>query len=189
MALRSSAALVLLLTATLARPAASQSGAEEGTVPSWMRGVTLGVNLNASTVRIGGPSVDNHRTGGGLGLTLGYGVSDRVSLLLRGNVAYQHAQYDLGARYSFGNGLSRFRPYVEGAVTHTLSREMGYGVRGPALTGGAGVDLFLNGKLSLDAGVSLSRGRFRAQPGVPDHAGAGETFRAGRFTLGLKLRQ
>ena len=184
MQLRSFVAVLLVLTASAAGSAAAQSG---GVGVSSVRGITLGVGVAASGIDAEGAHFDPHN-GGGLSVTLGYGVGEAVTLFARGSAAYQHAHYDAGARYSFGGTQFRLRPYVEGAFTYTASRERTLDVRGPALTAGAGLEYFLARHVSLDAGFSYVQGRYTAGEGTREIPDLGEAFRSGRFTVGLKLR-
>ena len=180
----------ILLVAVVLVPAAFAAGsahAQAGSVPaqSGPRGPVLGLDFNGSALGIPGGTAGTPR-GAGLGLSLGYGVSERVSLFARANVAYRIGHLDVGARYSFGGAAARLRPYVEGAFTRMgtsafagpldePSRSHGYGA-----TGGAGVEYFVSRHVAIDMGLSHSRGRFTA--GALD----GDRFASTRLNLGVK---
>jgi opacity protein-like surface antigen len=185
MNLRSLVAVTVVLSASTAGSVAAQS--PSGTGLASVRGLSLGVSATASGIDADGHQFGPHN-GGGLSVALGYGATDAVTLFVRGTIAYQHAHYDAGARYSFGTPLSRVRPYLEGALTYTGSRERGLAVRGPALTAGAGLEYFLTRNLSLDAGFSYVQGRYTAGEGTREIPELGDDFRSGRFSVGLKVR-
>ena len=185
MKLRSFVAVALVVTASTAGSAAAQSSSGVGI--SSVRGITLGVSATASGIDTDGYQFHPHN-GGGLSVTLGYGVGDAVSLFVRGTTAYQHAHYDAGARYSFGAQSPRLRPYLEGAFTYTASQERNFDLRGPALTAGAGLEYFLSRSVSLDAGFSYVQGRYTAGEGTREIHDLQGSFRSGRFSVGLKLR-
>jgi opacity protein-like surface antigen len=180
----SSVALALVSAALAAGPARAQAGSPP--VQSGTRGLTVGLDLNGSAIASDGSASGTPR-GAGLGLSLGYGVSDAVSIFVRTDYAYRVAHVDLGARYSFGGSASRLRPYVEGAFTRTgttalaapldshATQSNGYG-----FTGGAGVAYFVSRRVALDLGVSHSRGRFTA--GALD----GRDFASTRLNIGVK---
>jgi opacity protein-like surface antigen len=182
----SSVSLALVSAALAAGPAGAQLHWPEAR--SGTRGLTVGLDLNGSAIETNGSTAGTPR-GAGFGLSLGYGVSERVSLFARADYAYQIAHVDVGARYSFGGTSSRLRPYVEGALTRTgtsafvapleegLSRSHGYG-----LTGGAGVEYFVSSRVALDLGVSHSRGRLTAG------TFKGDDFASTRLNVGFKWR-
>jgi opacity protein-like surface antigen len=182
---RISLVAVALASAALA---AGSAGAQVGSPPvqSGTRGFTLGLDLNGSAIERGTSAWPR---GAGLGLSLGYGVSERVSLFTRANLAYRMAHVDVGARFTFGGTESRLRPYVEGAFTRSATsafvsptgegpaRSHGYG-----LTGGAGMEYFVSRRVAIDVGASYSRGEFTAG------TFKGENFGSTRLNLGIKWR-
>ncbi|MFL5384712.1 MAG: hypothetical protein ACJ8GN_19485 [Longimicrobiaceae bacterium] len=175
---------VALVPAALA---AGSAQAQTSATParSGTRGPVLGFDLNGSALDV--PSSLTGAPGGaGLGLSLGYGVSDRVSLFTRAGVGYRIGYVDVGARYSFGGAEARLRPYLDGALTRTgtsafagpfyePAHSRGYGV-----TGGAGVEYFVIRHVALDVGLSHSRGQFTS--GTFD----GDRFSSTRLNLGVK---
>ena len=128
MKLRSLVAVALVLTGSSVGSAAAQSSQGQGVGLSSVRGLSLGVSAAASGIDADGFHTAAHN-GGGLSVALGYGISDAMSLFVRGTTSYQHAHYDAGARYSLGGSRSRLRPYVEGAFTYTRGIEHAAGLR------------------------------------------------------------
>jgi opacity protein-like surface antigen len=176
--------LALASTALAAGSAGAQAGAPE--IRSGTRGLMVGLDLNGSAIASNGSASGTPR-GAGLGLSLGYGVSDAVSIFARADVAYRVAHVDVGARYSFAGPASRLRPYVEGAITRTGTSALAAPLDGHAttsqgygFTGGAGVAYFVTRRAALDLGVSHSRGRFTA--GALD----GRDFASTRLNIGVK---
>lgn len=165
------------------------------------RGFTLGFQLNGNALT-NDPSDVVKESGAGGGLSLGYGVSDRATLFLRGNVAYEMAQADLGMRYRLGSPGSALRPYAEVAVSRVGTMTGGAAfaepgdnfvgrlrVSGPAITAGAGVEYFFTRSLALDAGVSYSRGRFtHGSLGGHDVKIDRENFSTRRLNIGFTWR-
>lgn len=181
---RSMVALAALAAALAAAPAAAQEapGAPPLSEQSGLRGLLLGFNLNGGVEGTGLPS--GSRTAAGVGVTLGYGVSDALTLFTRGNYAYGSTSVDVGARYSFGGASGTLRPYVEGAFTGMGALRDGARFSGTALTGGAGVEYFLSPGLAVDAGISYSRGEWER---AIEH-GAGTALGVSRLNLGVRWR-
>jgi opacity protein-like surface antigen len=182
---RSLVALALLAGAYPACAAAQAPGASEDR--SDLRGLSLGLSLNGSATHSDAGAF-RRQSAGGLGLTLGYGATDALTLFLRGDYTYRATYLDLGARYSFGASSSALRPYVEVAATGMGSSGAGLRSTGAALTGGVGLEYFVSRNLALDVGVGYSRGRWLG----PEHAsapgGGGRDFGSPRLDLGLKWR-
>lgn len=180
---RSTVALAVLAAALSAGSAAAQEApAAPPAAQSDLRGFMLGVNFNGGVV---GNSIGTERTAsGGLGVTLGYGLNDRVTLFTRGDYAYRASYLDVGARYSFGGASGALRPYVEGALSAVGRVRDGVGVGGAALTGGAGLEYFLAPGLALDAGMSYSRGEWARDVGL----GGGRQYASSRLELGVRWR-
>ncbi len=141
------------------------------------QGFSVGINLLGSSDPLGGL---NHVPGLGLGVTAAYGVSNHVSVFARGDVAYQTANVEAGARYSFRSPEARLRPYVEGALTRTGVLFEGARLSGTGLTAGAGVQYFVRRNLALDVGLVHSEGRFTN--GVLD----GHGFSTTRLNVGFR---
>jgi len=170
-------AFTLLSVAVSIRPAAAQSET---------RGLTVGVEGGVSALT-SGLDRSGQTAGGSLGVTLGYGVSDAVSLFARATTGYEHALYDVGARVSLGTRASSLRPYFEGALTHSRSTDALIRARGPGLTAAAGVEYFLNPKVSLDAGLAYSTGRLTRADSMGTGI-RGDGFQSARLKIGVRLR-
>jgi hypothetical protein len=135
-------------------------------------GFNLGAFVNAAGIQVEDSDAEN---GVGLGLHLGYGFSQNVSIFARVNVTsigsdeladnYNLAHVDLGARYSFGQPSATLRPYLAGALSgHAVSFDLGSSgtldARGPGLTASGGLEYFLSRTVALEAGLSVSVGKF-----------------------------
>lgn len=181
---RSMATLAILASAFSAASAAAQEAQPAPpAAQSDLRGFMLGVNVNGGVV--GSRYGTERRTGSaGFGVTLGYGLNDRVTLFTRGDYAYRASYLDVGARYSFGEASGALRPYVEGALSAVGSLRGGARVGGAALTGGAGLEYFVTPNLALDAGMKYSRGEW-----APDvELGGGRQYASSRLNLGVRWR-
>lgn len=160
------------------------------------RGLSVGLHLNGGAIA----SDRNDAAGAGGGLTLGYGVNDRLTLFLRGDVGYEMSQVDLGTRYRLGTPGSALRPYAEVAVsrvgTGMVRSDVGgepFGDRlrvgGPALSAGAGVEYFFSRKLAVDVGLSHTRGRFTQGTLRDDEIQSGRPgFSTTRLNVGFTWR-
>ncbi|HEY7770141.1 outer membrane beta-barrel protein, partial [Longimicrobium sp.] len=119
----------------------------------------------------------------GAGVKLGFGVSDQVTIFVRGDFAsvsyakevaeldadpYTLASIDLAGRYSFGAGPVPLRPYAElglsGTAIHdklNIEDDIYYDATysGAGLLVGFGLEYFLNRNVALDAGLLLGKGR------------------------------
>jgi len=181
---RSTVALALVAAALTAGSAAAQEApAAPPAARSDLRGFMLGVSFNGGVV---GSRFDTERrtASAGFGVTLGYGLNDRVTLFTRGDYAYRASYFDVGARYSFGGASGALRPYVEGALSAVGSLRGGASVGGAALTGGAGLEYFVTPNLALDAGMRYSRGEW-----APDvELGGGRQYASSRLGLGVRWR-
>lgn len=195
---RSKAALALLASAISAGSAAAQSvPAEAPASRSDLRGFMLGANFNGGVVGRG--LQGRNTTSAGFGVTLGFGVSDRVTLFTRGDYAYRASYLDVGARYSFGGGSSALRPYVEAALTGAATglrtgafgepaAERGIRSTAAALTAGAGLEYFVAPNLAIDLGLGYSKGRWiHTEPGEA-RIGASGDFSTPRLNIGVRWR-
>lgn len=123
-------------------------------------------------------------TGGGIGLSVGYGFTPRTSVFVGVDVAGMTSDtrfdgfgeeqtsdlthWDVGVRYSFDAPGRRFVPYLSAALTQrTNSGEFCDGFTcydiessGSGFSGGVGLQLFFIESLALDAGWLLSFGSF-----------------------------
>lgn len=172
--MRHSLVVLALGTAALAaNPAAAQArgpDADDG------RGLVVGVNVNATRV-----SSVGHDTGGGVGFTLGYGLTPALSLFARGGTAYRSSQLDVGARYSFGAASDRVRPYFEGALSRVGHLQTADRVAGYGMTGATGIELRMARGVALDLGVSSTYGQFDGPLAPAD-------FTSSRVNLGVRWR-
>ena len=164
--------VVTMAAATALLGAASGVSAQER---SSTRGVLLGAHLSATALQLDEDGAGDAERGGGLGITLGYGFTDRFSLLLRlagANISYAGdadgsyglGDVDLGGRYSFGSTAAALRPYAElgvsaTAVTDTFEGEDVTFSGGGVFVGG-GLEYFFTRKVALDAGLVLGKGKF-----------------------------
>jgi opacity protein-like surface antigen len=171
-------------------PAAAQAG--PGADPPDTRGLSVGVHLNRTAVNFQFDSDDVPGAGGGV--TVGYGLTNRLSAFARASTGYQSTQVDLGARYRFGSPNGVLRPYVEGAMTRIGASREGSGFTeagsawGTGATVGAGVEYFVSRNLAIDAGVVHTRGRF-SEGTIPEgRFGVSEKFISNRIQLGVTWR-
>lgn len=185
-------AATLVFAAVSAGPAAAQLGSGAGTVRSDTRGLGVGVQLNGTG--ISSQADDSRVSGGGLGLTVSYGMSDAVSAFARASYGYRSSQVDVGARYRFGSQAAALRPYVEGAVTRLGAirpaqegGEQSLGSWGMGMTVGAGVEYYFSPRVALDVGLAHSRGRF-SDPVVLDEGAFRDSFSSTRVQVGMTWR-
>lgn len=195
---RSTLALVLFAGALSTGSAAAQSIPEDAPGSrSDLRGFMLGGSFSGG---VAGMGLQGEKTNSvGFGVTLGFGVSERVTLFTRGDYAYRATYLDVGARYSFGGASSALRPYVEGALTGAATglRTGTFGepaedrrIRSTAaaLTAGAGVEYFLAPNLALDLGLGYSKGRWiHTGPGEARIGESGD-FGTPRLNIGIRWR-
>jgi opacity protein-like surface antigen len=192
MKIRLFVAVALVASSFSAVPTAGQL---DGADSSGGRGFTLGVSLSGSQIAsdaVANPTAPR----GGLGLTVGYGINERVSTFVRGISGYQSTQVDLGVRYRFGGASQRLRPYVEGAMTAIgATGRVPFEARdeapsrstrstGTGFTAGAGVEWFVGPRLGVDLGVTHSLGRF----GHPVDTPYDRTFSSTRLHVGFTWR-
>ena len=88
------------------------------------KGFSLGFHLGAAAWTLNEYKVDAE-SGGGAGLTLGYGVNQSITIFVNIDGAsiqpdtggnYGLAHFDLGAQFNFGSRRQAFRPYIEAAL-------------------------------------------------------------------------
>ena len=115
-------------------------------------------------------------SGGGFGLSIGYGLSRGAAFFLTIDAAkidiqdpelqgnYTLAFGDLGARFNFLDETEKAIPYVQAAFTARVAQTTIEGIdiqlSGPAFTAGAGLNYYLQPNLAFDVGLSYSLGRF-----------------------------
>jgi opacity protein-like surface antigen len=184
-------AATIACVALSAVPAAAQTGSVADQPDT--RGLSIGVHLNRTAVNFQYQSSGDVLGAGG-GVTVGYGLTNRLSAFARGNMGYQSTQVDLGARYRFGSPTGVLRPYVEAAVTRVGASRGGSGFEaresawGTGATIGAGVEYFVSRNLAIDAGVVHTRGRFSEGTILDGGSGVSEKFISNRLQLGVTWR-
>lgn len=192
--------LALLACICAAAPAAAQDDAAPRSKTS---GFTAGLHLNGSAIQLdGGEEAEN---GGGMGLALGYGVSNKVTIFARVDgaaVEYEDgdgetftlAHLDLGGRYSFGSASAALRPFVElslqGAGISDEFEGSEVTVSGGAFGFGGGLEYFFSRSLALDVGLAISKGEFTTATVDGDEVDLDdldieEGFTTSRFNVGL----
>ena len=182
-------AATLACVSLSAAPAAAQ--ATSGADRTDTRGPSVGVHLDRTAVNF---QFDGSRDvlGASGGVTLGYGVTNGLSVFARANTGYRNTQVDLGARLRLGSLNGVLRPYVEAATSRVGSdrnaAEMNADVWGTGTTVGAGVEYFLSRHVALDGGVVHTRGRFSDRPINEGGTGVSEKFISNRLQLGVTWR-
>ncbi len=175
----------LFILLFLASPVAVQ--AQDAPVAPAIQSHTSGLFLHARTgghgMAFDGPA---DAEGGGLGLRVGYGFSDRFTVYLgvegagfdggRGfeglgeDEEYGAVYVELGSRYHFRRG-KRLVPYADAALAVV---GLGYNGTGPfagedvtyggaGLSMGGGVLYFFTPKIALDSGIAFTPGSLREQ--------------------------
>lgn len=147
---------------------------------STTRGLTIGLHASGASLVV--ESDDRENAGGG-GLTVGYGINRRITLFAQADGAefdnpstgavqgtWAMGHFDLGVRFNFANSLSRFVPFLQGAigaravsvtnpiVNNQAVREVT--LSGAALTLGGGVDIYFGESFALDLQLLWSGGEF-----------------------------
>lgn len=173
----------LSLFAVAAALCATEAAAQSGPLRSDTRGFSAGVNLTGSRA---GSDAPGGTASSGLGVSLGYGVSDALTLFGRSDYGYRRSQFDVGGRYSFGAPTSALRPYAEAALTGTRTNASDFRATGFGATASIGAEYFITPRLSLDAAVGYTAGRHTSI----DFAAAGldtdRSFAAPRVNLGFR---
>jgi hypothetical protein len=165
----------LFLFATLAAaPAAAQQR-------SSVRGLQVGAHLSGVGIELAADPDDEEDTGGGVGIRVGWGVSEVVVLYAQldgadvdgdddalgagGGDTFSLAHLDLGARFHFGAGRRRLVPYLDAAVGGALLRDDtdagDVTLSGTVVSFGGGVQYFVSRALALDGSVKLSVGELK----------------------------
>lgn len=122
-----------------------------------------------------------------MGLAIGYGVNDKLSVFARTNYAYRSGHLDAGVRYSFGSPRTALRPYAELAATRVgTAPAEGFRSSGYGATAGVGVEYFLNRKLALDVGIVHSEGRYTSRELEGRPVDGTSRFTSSRLNVGLK---
>lgn len=150
--------------------------------------------------------------GGGLGLALGYGFTDRVALYLNVDAAaiqydedddhietteddYAAVTADLGVRMNFGNEGMKLRPYINAAISGVVLGEeyelagetVESALAGGGLTVGGGLQYFFSPSLALDLGLQATQGAFTeiAVDDEEEELDEGIAFTTSRIQLGV----
>ncbi len=186
--------------------AVSSTSAQER---SSTRGIVLGAHVNASAVQLDEEDGGEAERGVGAGLKIGYGVSDRLALFVRGDVAniayagddegsFVLGNVDLGGRFSFGTSAAELRPYAELGLSGTaVSDEVAADnetvdvvLSGAGLLLGGGVEYFFSRRSALDVGLGLGKGRLTSAEVNGETAEEFEDldFTTIRLNLGITLR-
>lgn len=166
------------------------------------------LNLHLAGTSIGGTVEDAEiESGGGLGLALGYGFNERVTLYANIDGAqmeyengedddlddgkYALATVDLGLRFNFGNESQKLRPFFNAAITGVGLGDEAEGIElligGAGFTLGGGVQYFFTRSLALDAGLNVTTGSFTTYEvdGEEENLEEGVGFNHGRLQLGV----
>ncbi|HEX8318766.1 outer membrane beta-barrel protein [Longimicrobium sp.] len=181
--------LVSLAVLSIALSAQSASAQLSSNPPARSdgRGFSLGMTLSGSRLS---SAVEQGATPtrSGLGLTLRYGVSEKVSAFLRYDYGYQHGQTALGARYTFGDASQRLRPYVEAAASRGVMVDGDRHGVGAGIVAGAGLEYSLSRRVALDVGLSHSAGRFSRMVAPHQDLGRGNGYSSTGLNVGFRLR-
>jgi hypothetical protein len=161
---RTLAALAALSLALACLPAAAQAQRSD------TRGFSLGANLAGAALQF--EDQTDPDSGSGIGLRVGYGVTQRFELFAdlsgsafevpAGLTNYALGQIDLGARYNFRGAAAAARPYVSLAwatrVVVLENEEEMLEFASSGLSAGVGLRYFLSRRFALDAGLSVAGG-------------------------------
>jgi hypothetical protein len=115
-------------------------------------------------------------SGGGGGVSLGYGFSRNVAAFFTADVAsidindseiegtYTLANVDFGLRFNLTDQSHKGVPYLEAAFTGRAAQTTVEGIEiqisGPAFSGGVGLNYYFQQKLAFDLGLSYTYGKF-----------------------------
>jgi hypothetical protein len=141
-------------------------------------------------------------SGGGGGLSLGYGFSRNVAAFFTADVAnidindpeiegtYTLANVDLGLRFNLTDQTYKGVPYLEAAFTGRAAQTTVEGIdiqiSGPAFTGGVGLNYYFQQKLAFDVALSYTYGKFDRLEVDGDETSFDSFNAAGaRFRLGI----
>lgn len=147
---------------------------------STTRGFHLGLHGSGASLSIEGQ--DRSNAGGG-GVTVGVGLNRRLTLLLQvdgaqfdeastGDVEgdWTMGHVDLGVRFYFANSLSKWVPYLQGAlgwrvvsvsdpIVNNMAEEE-VAISGVGVSLGGGLDYYFNPSLALDVQLLWTGGEF-----------------------------
>lgn len=123
-----------------------------------------------STTSKGFSALSENSSGGGGGIRIGYGITQRLEPYLRADYAVltntdfstmktKLTHYDLGMRFNFGSTIKRFRPFAELAASSVKAvidplpynnDDYHLGLNGYGLTGGLGFNVFITPAVGLN---------------------------------------
>ncbi|HEX8430819.1 MAG TPA: outer membrane beta-barrel protein [Longimicrobium sp.] len=176
--------LSLLAVATVAAAlSGAEAAAQSGPLRSDVRGFSAGMNLSGSRA---GSHAPGGTASGGLGVSLGYGVNDALTLFARTDYGYRRGQLDVGGRFSFGAPTSALRPYAEAGLTGTRTDAAAFRATGLGATASVGAEYFITPNLSLDAGVGYTAGRHTSIDFAAPGLDTDRSFAAPRVNLGFR---
>jgi hypothetical protein len=165
---------IVAALALLACADATQLFAQD--VRSRTQGFIIGLNLTGVSLEV---EDGDQESGGGGGLTFGYGVSRRVAIVLRGDIAemdvsnpavdgtYGFVMVDLGVRVALGGPQRRLVPYLSGSLSAmTLAATIEVGpvfetdvrLTGGGISLGGGIQYYFTPGFALDIQALLSAG-------------------------------
>ncbi|MGQ0767397.1 MAG: outer membrane beta-barrel protein [Gemmatimonadota bacterium] len=151
---------------------------------STTRGWSIGANLNGTSLDA---ENSESRSGGGLGVRVGYGINRIVTAFLQldgsaieipesvnsqngisGDWLLSHAE--VGARFHFANSLRRWVPYLEVAAgarvvsieeARVNGQEAGkVNFNGGGITFGGGLSAYISPRVALDVSLKVTGGEF-----------------------------
>jgi opacity protein-like surface antigen len=196
---RSLFATVLVPAALAAAGAAHAQSAAPAADNSKIHGFMVGVHLNGSAIQ---PDGGDTESGGGLGLRLGYGVSNHVTLYAEGDGAsvdyantpgsYTLAHVGLGVRGTFRGARAKLRPFVEGALMGVGAADTEDGsdvlISGGGLQVGGGLEYFFSRHVALDMGLTFGPGSFNKATVDGETSDIDKlNFTSSRFNLGVSF--
>lgn len=173
-------------------------------------GVMLNLHLAGQGLALVGDETEAE-TGGGLGVALGYGFNDRVTLFLNidgsaiqydedvseetGDDTYSAVTADLGVRMNFGNEGMKLRPYINAAFSglavveefEIAGEDVETTLSGGGLTVGGGLQYFFTSSLAVDVALQATQGAFTnaAVDDEDEDLEQGIAFTSSRLQLGL----
>jgi opacity protein-like surface antigen len=174
-------------------------GASSSSVNSITQGFFLAPHLLGASLQAEDEPTES---GGGFGVSLGYGFSRLVSAFLTLDFAkidirdpeiegnYNLGQGDIGLRFSFRDQTQKAIPYAQAAFTGRVAQTTIEGtdieISGPAFTVGGGLNYYFQPKLALDIGLSYTYGNFDTIKIDGDEVPSDKFNAAGaRFQFGL----
>ncbi|MDQ6612250.1 MAG: porin family protein [Gemmatimonadota bacterium] len=186
-----------------ARAVAAQGAATMGG-RSNTQGMVVGAHVGGTSLAFDGAKSE---TGGGGGVLVGYGFNQQFMLYVGFDVAKVKVNYttdaatsnstltnvDLGVRYSFANPARALVPYLDAAITgrrvSATALSVDRSTSGPAFTGGAGVQYFVNSKVAVDANFQYTTGKFTKTKigGVSQDVTNASSSNSSRLNVGVRF--